>query len=145
MLQTIYIFDNSKFKVYKRPIKKLVKFLSDELNFQVLSLEISFIDRKQMLELNKKFFYHDYDTDIITLNYSEDIKSIDTEIFISYEMAIQNAKKFRVSTNSEIIRLIIHGILHLTGYDDTTEEERKKMKRVENRLTKKFSYLEIVK
>ncbi len=145
MSRFISVLDAPNFRVKKREIHKLIKNLSEELNFKVFSLNISFLDSSTMTEQNKRFLQHDYDTDIITLDYSEKAGLIDAEIFISYEMAIKNAKKYKTTTNNEIIRLIIHGILHLTGYDDTTPGEKRKMKRIENKLTEKYSYFELLK
>jgi probable rRNA maturation factor len=145
MSKFISVFDEPNFKVRKREIHKLIKWLSEELDFKVFSLFISFVSSEEMIGINKQFLNHDYDTDIVTLDYSNDIKIIDADIFISYPMAQKNADKYKVSVNKEIIRLIIHGILHLTGYDDKTPNEKRKMKKVENKLTEKFSILEVVK
>ena len=63
---------------------------------------------------------------------------MDAEIFISVPEAIDNSKKYAVTPDNELGRLIIHGILHLLGYDDTTVTKKRKMKVVENELTEKY-------
>ncbi len=145
MSKFVVVFDTPEFKVRKREIHKLIKLLSEELNFKIFSLEITFVDAEEMKNINVEYHGKDYDTDIITLQFSESPEVIDASIYISYPMAIYNAEKYKVSVNNEIIRLIIHGILHLVGYDDTTKSKRSKMKKVENELTEKFSYFELLK
>jgi rRNA maturation RNase YbeY len=62
------------------------------------------------------------------------LKQIDAEIYISIDDALLNSKKFKVSLSDELIRLVIHGVLHLLGYDDQTISDKKTMKRLENKL-----------
>ncbi len=145
MLRFVSVFDSPKFKVRKREIHKLLKFLSEDLGFKILSLDLYFVDSDRMREINKRFLDHDYDTDIVTLDYSRNPELIESDIFISHQTAEKNAEKFGVTLNNEIIRLIIHGVLHLTGYDDTTPNEKRKMKKKENELTKKYSDFELLK
>lgn len=102
--------------------------------FKLTSLEINFINANEIVRINQEYLKHDYSTDIITFNYSEENNLIDGEIFISVEDALENAKKFKISTKEEIFRLIIHGILHLLGYDDLKKKDKNIMKRLENRL-----------
>lgn len=122
----------------KNRVHNLVKALSIELKFKVVNLEISFISAKSILDINKTYLKHNYTTDIITFDYLQDKKAIDGEIFISIEDAQANSKKFKVSLSNELNRLVIHGILHLLGYNDLVISDKKVMKRLENRLLSKF-------
>ncbi|MBS4035677.1 MAG: rRNA maturation RNase YbeY [Ignavibacterium sp.] len=123
--------------VNKASVHKLVKAIKEDLNFKIADLTINFINSDKLQELNRKHLKHNYPTDIITFNYSGSLSNLDGEIFISFEDAIINSKKYRVSLNNELIRLIIHGILHLLGYNDKTASEKKIMKSLENQLTYK--------
>ncbi|HEX9251282.1 MAG TPA: rRNA maturation RNase YbeY [Ignavibacteriaceae bacterium] len=127
--------------IKKKNIHLLVKSLSDELNFSISSLEINFVSADSILSINKKYLKHHYTTDIITFNYSDSGKDIDGEIFISVDDAQINANKFKVSLSDELIRLVIHGILHLLGYDDQTDADKKIMKRLENKLLSKHNFI----
>src|SRR5690606_31320319 len=102
--------------VDKRAVHSLVSYLSKEIGFIIDSLQINFVSNQQILELNKKYLSHDYNTDIITFEYSRNIKNIDGEIFISVDEALNNSKIYKIDLENEFRRLIIHGILHLTGY-----------------------------
>ncbi len=126
--------------VNKRGVHKLIKSLKSDLGFEIESLNIHFINSETISELNTKYLNHKNSTDIITFNYSGKNKILDGEIFISVDDAKQNAGKYKVSLNNELIRLVIHGILHLCGYDDTIIQQKKIMKTVENRLTYKNNF-----
>jgi len=94
---------------------------------------------KEILALNGKYLSHHFSTDILTFNYSGSNTDLDGEIIISYEDAVENARRFYTSENEEYLRLIIHGILHLLGYDDQQKNNKLKMKRKETSLVKKLS------
>jgi len=133
-------FENNA-KINKSVINKIVVELRKDLHFEISSLIINFVSAAKITELNKIHLNHNYSTDIITFNYSDDKSVIDTEIFISTDDARENADKFYVSFDEEIIRLVIHGILHVTGYDDKTPSEKKKMKRMENKLLNNYKFV----
>lgn len=124
----------------KKAIHRLVHFLSKEIGFSIQALQINFINNKEIWELNKKHLSHDYVTDIITFDYSDNKKLLDAEIYISVDEALTNSEKYKVSFEKEIKRLVIHGILHLTGYDDKAPHDKKIMKRFENRLLSKINF-----
>lgn len=91
-----------------------------------------------LLEINKKHLNHDTYTDIITFDTSTEGKEISADIFISIERVEENAKNFKVSFLSELHRVMIHGILHLCGYDDSSEKEELEMREQENYYLKKL-------
>lgn len=138
-MKNLSVYDTTG-KLKKRKIHVLIKSLSIELGFLVSNLEINFISSKVILDINKTYLTHDYTTDIITFNYSNILDQIDGEIFISIEDALTNSKKYKVSLSDELVRLVIHGILHLLGYDDLNTSEKKIMKRLENKLLSKNNF-----
>ena len=85
-----------------------------------------FCDDKYLLEKNIKYLNHDYLTDVITFNYCEDI-TISGDLLISVERVRENAKHYNVSFFTEIKRVIVHGLLHLLGYDDKTNSSKQEM------------------
>ena len=131
-------FDNN-FNFKKNLIHSLVLFIKKELNCKLISLVINFVNSAYLLEINRKYLNHNFETDIITFNYSGSHKSLDGEIYISFEEAVLNALKFGVSKNDEYFRLVIHGILHLMGFDDHYKNDKREMKRMEDSLLKKFT------
>lgn len=129
-----------KIKIDKVSVHKLIKSLRDELNFKIESLSVNFIDSSQIKQINSEYLDHNSSTDILSFNYSGSNNNLDGELFISYPDAEINSKKYKVTLNQELNRLIIHGILHLLGYNDTTKSEKKIMKSLENQLTYKNNF-----
>jgi len=81
-----------------------------------------FCDDEYLLKINQKHLSHNTFTDIITFDYSVDLM-ISGDIFISTERVKENAKIFKVSFQEELLRVMVHGVLHMFGYKDKTEEE----------------------
>lgn len=137
----IAILIPKKIDFKKSLVKLIIVKLAEELNFSIVSVNVSFVDKKEILELNGKYLNHHFTTDILTFNYNGSNTDLDGEIIISYEDAIENAVRFHISGKEEYLRLIIHGILHLIGYDDQQINDKLKMKRKETSLVKKLNYL----
>ena len=91
-----------------------------------------FCSDEYLLEINKKPLNHNYYTDIITFDYCvENIVSGD--LYISIDRVKENAKTFNDSFINELTRVVIHGVLHLCGYNDKTEADQKNMRNLENK------------
>ena len=119
-------------------VEKLAKkiFSEKSLNDKAI-ISIIFCDNKTLNNFKIKYFDEDVFTDIVTFKI-EDKPFLEAELYISTEMAIENAKEFKVSLDNEIIRLISHGILHLIGYDDSNNSLSKKMFSVQEEIVEKF-------
>ncbi|MCM1035239.1 MAG: rRNA maturation RNase YbeY [Paludibacter sp.] len=89
-----------------------------------------FCNDDHILEVNRQFLNHDYYTDVITFDYSED-NLIAGDIFISLDTVRSNARQVGCSYEDELLRIVIHGVLHLTGQADKTPETRAEMTRKE--------------
>ena len=140
MLKNLHI-SSLNTQIKKADLHELIKALSEELNFRIESLEINFINSDKIREINRRYLSHDYSTDILTFNYSDEISVIDGEIIISLDDARNNSKKFKVLFKREIVRLVIHGILHLSGFNDNNRSNKIKMKRMENKLLNRFKFI----
>lgn len=99
-------------------------------------LGIHLVAAREMTLLNETFLHHTGSTDVITFNHAEEnsTDSIHGEIFICLDDAVKQADAFRTTWQSELARYVIHGVLHLRGFDDLTPSKRRVMKREENRL-----------
>ncbi|MFZ0456522.1 MAG: rRNA maturation RNase YbeY [Ignavibacteriaceae bacterium] len=139
MIKNLEVNNSSNIRINKLLIHKIVGLLKNEFNFSISSLLVNFVSANQIIKINKKFLNHNYSTDIITFSYSEESNVVDSEIYISVEDTELNAQKFGVTFTEEILRLVIHGILHILGLDDKTPRLKREMKAVENRLYKKYS------
>jgi rRNA maturation RNase YbeY len=99
---------------------------------KVGNLNYIFCNDDRILEVNKEFLGHDYYTDIITFDYSEP-GLVSGDMFISLETVETNSFKFHTSYDKEMMRVIIHGVLHLCGINDKGPGERAIMEAAENR------------
>lgn len=140
MNKKIFISFSKKTVFGKREVHKIVGYLLNELDLEIESLEINFVSKDEIHNLNKQFLKHDYSTDIITFDYSQNKQILDGELFISVDDAKEYSFQYKVTLEEELTRLIIHGILHLAGYDDQTPKEKSKMKRIENKLTENYKF-----
>lgn len=111
-------------------------------------LAVHIVRASEMARLNETFLQHEGSTDVITFDNSElemsssaEKQSLHGEIFICIDDTFSQARQFRTSVSSELARYVIHGFLHLKGFDDTTPVVRRKMKREENRLLTRVSRL----
>ena len=96
------------------------------------TISIILTNDKKLLQLKNQYFQQDVLTDVITFNLEEDGDPIDGEIYISLNRVSENAREFKQDTGRELKRVIIHGCLHLLGYDDQTSEGKKTMTRMED-------------
>lgn len=134
MIKNLEIYSDNFFKVNKNIIHKIISYIKSKHLLKIDSLEINFVASDTIHKMNNEYLGHNYPTDVISFNYSNESNNLDGEIFICYQIAEENSKIFKVKYDNEIKRLIIHGVLHLIGYDDTTLLKRRKMKIVEDGL-----------
>jgi rRNA maturation RNase YbeY len=121
----------------RRHIKKwMVEALIRE-NKEPGSINIILTNDKLLKEMNSEYLSRDYLTDVITFDYSEG-STINGDVYISLERVRENAEIYGEGETRELLRVMIHGILHLAGHKDGTEEEKAKMKMAENQLLEEF-------
>ena len=101
------------------------------LDYSLKNLSFVFCDDEYLKNINVKYLGHDYYTDVITFDYSTE-EGLVGDVFISIERVKENANNFKVSFNEELFRVIIHGVLHLCGFDDKTDKEIKEIRKQEN-------------
>jgi rRNA maturation RNase YbeY len=104
-------------------------------------LGVHLVAAPEMARINEHYLQHEGSTDVITFNYREGKKNgpVLGEIFVCVDDAIKQAKEFRTTWQSEVVRYVVHGVLHLLGYDDLKPGLRRIMKREENRLVNSLS------
>lgn len=136
-------------KIDPRFLKRVVKEVFTELEVAEAELGINLVAAREMTQVNETFLQHEGSTDVITFDHAEKRKagSLHGELFICVDDAIRQAKEFKTNWQSEVVRYVVHGILHLLGYDDLEPRLRRTMKREENRLVrllaKRFSLAEL--
>lgn len=119
----------------KETLTKWIEAAIIEEQKEADAISIIFCSDDYLLDINKKYLAHDYYTDIITFDYSDDIPEegiIAGDLFISIDTVARNAFQYRVRFKQELHRVIIHGILHLLGYKDKTVNESLEMRSKED-------------
>jgi probable rRNA maturation factor len=140
-------------RVNVRLLRRLTQvLLQDMLRKSRYAVGICLVDSLEMARLNETFLQHEGPTDVITFDYSRDASdsspaagrkglpagSLSGEIFICLAEAETQARRFRTSWPMELARYVVHGVLHLSGYDDLQLRDRRVMKREENRLLREL-------
>ena len=141
-------------KINSRLLKQIIGELFAELKITEAELGINLVAAREMALVNETFLQHAGSTDVITFDHTEKRKAesgkrkkLHGELFICVDDAIAQAKEFKTSWQSEVVRYTVHGVLHLLGYDDLKPQLRRVMKREENRLVrllaKRFSLAQL--
>jgi probable rRNA maturation factor len=121
-----------KEKIPSALIRNLVKEILP-MEKKDFSLDIIFFSDKEMTKLNKKFTKRDQTTDVLSFNLQEKGNDFLGEIYISLDQAKRQAKEYGVALKEELCRLVVHGVLHLLGYDHKSIRERKVMREKEEK------------
>lgn len=127
---------NFKFKP-KKLVNDLIKLIITEHKKKVGDISIIFIDDEEILEINRNYLNHDYYTDVITFNYNKN-NEISGDIFISIDTVYSNSLIYKSTFIEELLRVIIHGVLHLLDYNDNSEIEKDLIHSKENFYLKRI-------
>jgi probable rRNA maturation factor len=139
-------------KINAHWLRQIVGGLMTDLNISEAALGINLVGAKEMAKVNWNFLRHEGSTDVITFDYTDGDGESNTvpadgahgvtrptlhgELFICVDEAVFQAKQFGTRWQSEVVRYVVHGVLHLRGHDDMQPDLRRKMKRTENRLVR---------
>ncbi len=116
----------------RREIRALLKLVVSDEAKTIEQIDIIFCSDEYLRKINNKYLKHNYLTDIITFSYSENPTILSGDLYISIERVRRNAKEYHTTFDNELKRVIVHGLLHLIGYDDKTDLERQSMREKED-------------
>ena len=117
---------------YKK-IKRWLSLLINEHSFTLIEVNYILCSDEYLLGVNREYLDHDYYTDIITFDNSEEEEKIEGDIFVSMDRVIDNSKELETNQLDETIRVLAHGLLHLCGFKDKTEEDASEMRNQEDK------------
>ena len=123
MIDLVVSNTSDSYQYDTQSVKDLCTIVLKDSSYDAISLNIIFSDDSNLNRLKLEYFNEDVLTDVLAFPIQNDTK-LEAEIYISYDRAISSSKEFNVSLNSELIRLIVHGILHLLGYRDNNDESK---------------------
>lgn len=123
-----------------QPLKtsKWLKTISKSEGYEVGGINYIFCSDDYLLEINRQYLDHDYYTDIITFDNSEEDKKLEGDIYVSIDRVKENAKDLNIEFETELRRVIVHGLLHLMGYEDTNGALKQQMRKKEDECLSLF-------
>lgn len=132
---SIYIENEvaDKVKINSQILKKLSSLVFVSESFNVGMVTYIFTDDNSLSSLKKKFFGLDVFTDVMAFNLEDENNELEGEVYISFDRVKDNSKAFNVDLEQEFKRVIIHGTLHLVGYEDKSSKEKNIMTKLENK------------
>lgn len=131
----IEVFNESSIKYL--PKEKLIFCTNKTLEGEGIKegeINIVLMNNEDIQQLNRKYLNHDYPTDVISFKYDD--KPLSGEIYIGAEVAKEQSSEFKVSLTNELMRLAVHGTLHLIGYEDDEQSKKEQMHKLENKYIK---------
>ena len=123
----------------ERKVHRWIRAVAADYGFAVGNINYIFCSDERELAINREFLGHDYYTDVITFDYSTE-STLNGDIFISLDTVRSNSEMVGVSFEQELHRILIHGVLHLTGQGDKTPETKAQMTEKENRALARLSH-----
>src|SRR5207237_10913753 len=132
--------DQQPHTIDRARLKKAVRLIVQDAGIQSAEISMAVVSDERMHELNRQYLQHDYPTDVLSFVLARDkrARSLDGEIVASADYAAREAVRYRWSTDDELLLYIIHGCLHLVGYDDTTAKGKTAMREVEAKYLARF-------
>ena len=116
-------------------IRKLLLHVSVQEGYTLSQFYFHFVSAEEITRINKNHLSHDYATDVITFDYSRD-KELKAEAYICPQEVKSNAKKYSQTFENELVRVLVHALLHVCGYDDKADESKLKMRNKEDLYVK---------
>ncbi|ABL65753.1 protein of unknown function UPF0054 [Chlorobium phaeobacteroides DSM 266] len=137
MTMPLQIYNTTRRELAESVLTEVVTTVLQEEGFLIESLVAVYCGNKMIHRINREFLGHDYPTDTITFSYSKG-SEIDGEFYISLDAVEENALRYKVGFDEELMRVTIHSALHLAGYQDGKDEERVQMQEKEALYLKRF-------
>ena len=128
-----FIEDVDNINISRNNVKKWLKECINSFKKKVGEINYIFCSDEYLRNINVEYLKHDYFTDIITFNYSEN-DTLNSDIYISTERVFENSIEFKVDYYMELHRVMVHGILHLVGLNDETKDQKLNMRNTEDEM-----------
>lgn len=125
---------HKKYRILRQATKNLAEFVLMKERYRDAEINIVMVNDKKMQQLNGKYLDHWYATDVLSFPLGDSTAlKVEGEVYINLDQARRQAKEYGVSYRNETARLVIHGVLHLLGYDDATKAQKQTMTKLEDR------------
>ena len=132
MNEVSIFYDHPTPPIIENNLKSLCREVLISEGFGKYSLSIIFVDDEKLKKMKKIYFNQDLYTDVIAFNLSDDKSRLDGEIYISFDAIKINSELYKTNINNELQRIVVHGTLHLMGYEDNTKDKKEEMTKTED-------------
>lgn len=133
-----FFYEEVSFELIEETTTKWLTTVVETEDKVLRSIRFIFCKDAYLHQINIDYLDHDTLTDVITFPYAEEEDIVDGEIFISVDRIAENAKTFRITFEQELNRVMVHGVLHLCGYDDKDKKAKEKMTEKEDFYLERF-------
>ena len=144
MNDVVIFYDHPTPPIIENNLKSLCREVLISKGFEKYTLSIIFVDDEKLKKMKKKYFNQDLYTDVIAFNLSDDKSKLDGEIYISFDAIKINSELYKTNINNELQRIVVHGTLHLMGYEDNTKDKKEEMTKTENFFLLNFQQFNLV-
>tara|TARA_B100001564_G_scaffold300821_1_gene267909 strand:+ start:462 stop:884 length:423 start_codon:yes stop_codon:yes gene_type:complete len=135
----IHFTYNTDFSLNNEPaVAELIKTVAVSKGKSIDKFFYHFVSETKIQQVNNDHLKHNFVTDVITFDYSDD-KAISAEAFVCPEEVFKNAKRYSQPAENEVVRVLLHAVLHVLGYDDKSKESRQKMRKQEDHFLAIFN------
>ena len=124
--------DKSRQKSFKQKIKQLVKNILKKEELKYSYINLVFCDDEKIRDINQEFLKHDYETDVLSFYDKDEDGLIESDVIVSVDSVLENSKRYKTRFEDELNRVVVHGVLHLCGYNDDTRSDKIQMRKKEN-------------
>ncbi len=128
---------DTPFRVPRRAVRRWIKDTVKQEGRQQRNINIITTGDPELTQINIEYLDRSYRTDVISFLYEEE-KGIEGEVYISIDTVIENARKFKTTPELEWLRVVIHGVLHLLGYEDQNPDQKERMRSREDHYLERF-------
>ena len=145
-MNEINILYNHTFEhtINKKSLKDYCKKILNYNDYNSSLVSLIFIDQEELREMKKLYFKEDAYTDVIAFNFNSHEEDLEGELYLSIQIIENNAINYSVTLESEIKRVVAHGLLHLIGYKDNRDQDKIKMTKMENICIQLFNDINIL-
>jgi rRNA maturation RNase YbeY len=117
----------------EREVADLVRRVVDGEDLHLRHVSVVLSGHDTVRHLNREYLDHDYNTDVLSFSLDETEDIVEGEVYVDLDTAAERYEEFGTSFDEEARRYVVHGVLHLAGYDDATDDQREEMRRLEDR------------
>ena len=129
--QVLLANEQSTLQLDEQMLSSAVRSVFQESLYQSASVSLALVDDPTMHELNRQYLDHDYPTDVLSFVLEDDGSHLQGQLVVSTDTAVESASQFGWTANEEMLLYVVHGALHLVGYDDQQPEQREAMRAAE--------------